>query len=74
MNDDDEGAARRAREVTELTSLAAELDLAKAQLMQSRGEQERLTRLLLKDFNSGKQKSAFSIDDVPELVAFLKKQ
>ncbi len=57
-----------------LTALAAELELTKAQLMQSRGEQERLTRLLLKGLNSRKEKSAFSIDDVPALVAYLKKE
>ena len=57
-----------------LSALSDALELAKAQLSQSRSEQERLTRLLLKDQNPTKQKSAFSIDDVPPLVAYLKKK
>lgn len=57
-----------------LTAITAELELAKAQLMQSQGEQERLIRLLLEGLNSQKGKSAFSIDDVPALVSYLKKK
>lgn len=56
-------------QVKELTAKAA---LLEAQLQQAHGEQERLTRLLLKDQNPTKQRSAFSVAEVPELVAYLK--
>lgn len=57
-----------------VSALSEELELTKAQLSQSRSEQERLTRLLLKDLKPAGQKSAFSIEDVPALVAYLKKK
>ncbi len=57
-----------------VSALTDELELTKVQLSQSRNEQERLTRLLLKDLKPAGQKSAFSLDDVPALVAFLKKK
>jgi chromosome segregation ATPase len=56
-----------------LETLTQENELLKAQLQQARTEQERLTRLLLKDLKPEGQKSAFSVDDVPKLVAYLKK-
>lgn len=70
-----EKAQQEARELRKkVSSLNDELELTKAQLKQSQGEQERLTRLLLKDWKPAGQKSAFSIDDVPALVAYLKKK
>jgi multidrug resistance efflux pump len=57
-----------------VSELTAKVELLEAQLQQSRGEQERLTRLLLKDQNPTKQKSAFSVEQVPALVAYLKKK
>lgn len=57
----------------QLETITAENELLKAQLQQARGEQERLTRLLLAELKDPKQKSAFSVDDVAALVAYLKK-
>lgn len=54
-------------------TLTAEVELLEAQLQQARGEQERLTRLLLAELKAPSQKSAFSVDDVAALVAYLKK-
>ena len=64
-----ESRTLRAR-VDELT---AEVELLEAQLRQSHGEQERLARLVLQELNPAKQRSAFSVDDVAALVAYLKK-
>ena len=58
----------------QMKELTAKVELLGAQLEQARGEQERLTRLLLKDQNPTKQKSAFSVAEVPALVAYLKKK
>ncbi len=70
-----EKAQRENKELRKkVSALSEELALTKAQLSQSRNEQERLTRLLLKDLNPTKQKSAFSLEDVPALVAYLKKK
>ena len=57
----------------QLETLTADNELLKAQLQQARGEQERLTRLLLAELKDPAQKSAFSVDDVAALVAYLKK-
>lgn len=57
----------------QVDTVTAEVELLKAQLQQSRGEQERLTRLLLAELKDPAQKSAFSAEDVAALVAYLKK-
>lgn len=56
-----------------VAELTAEIELQKAQLQQARSENERLAQLMLKGLNPTGQKSAFSVADVAELVAFLKK-
>jgi len=55
-----------------ITGLSAELATLREKLAQSHAEQERLARLLLKRLNPDGGKSAFSVDDVAGLVAYLK--
>jgi multidrug resistance efflux pump len=55
-----------------VTKLSTELHALKEKLAQSHAEQERLARLLLKGLNPDGGKSAFSVDNVAELVAYLK--
>lgn len=53
--------------------LSTEVETLKGQLAHSREEQERLARMMLQKLNPTGQKSAFSVADVAELVAYLKK-
>jgi hypothetical protein len=53
--------------------LTAQLETLEAQLKESKAERERLGRLVLQKLNPDGQTSAFSVKDVAELVAFLKK-
>ena len=55
-----------------IVELSTELQSLREKLAGSQAEQERLARLLLKGLNPDGGKSAFSVDNVADLVAYMK--